>query len=81
MTSQLAFASMLVFATSVAFASTSNDIGFNPGAAKHYCENLADSYQVLNEDRSTYLSQCISAYRDSPPGDEGSDISPHAAGY
>lgn len=74
-------ASGVVFAVSTAFASSSNDIGFNPAAASNSCEDLAESYHVLAEDRSTYLSQCISAYRESPPGGEGSDISPHTAGY
>jgi len=74
-------ASGVVFAVSTAFANSSNDIGFNPVAASNYCEDLAESYQVLVEDRSTYLSQCISAYRESPPGGEGSDISPHTTGY
>ena len=69
------------FAASAAFASASNDIGFDTVAANHYCEDLAESYQVLDEDRVTYLSHCIAAYRESPPGDEGSDIGPHAAGY
>jgi len=74
-------ASGAVFAVSAAFANSSNDTGFNPVAANNYCEDLAESYQVLDEDRSTYLSQCISAYRESPPGGEGSDISPHTTGY
>jgi hypothetical protein len=59
----------------------SNDIGFDPAQARLYCDGLADSYQVLDEYRSTYLSRCIADYRDAPPGDEGSDISPHAASY
>ena len=59
----------------------SNDIGFDQAQARLYCDGLADSYQVLDEHRSTYLSRCIADYRDAPLGDEGSDISPHAAPY
>jgi hypothetical protein len=69
------------FAASTALASPSNDIGFNPVAASQFCDDLAESYQVLDEDRATYVSRCVSEYRESPPGDEGSDVSPHAAGY
>ena len=68
-------------AAATAIASPSSDIGVNQVAATHYCEDLAESYQVLDEDRNTRISHCIAEYRASPPGDEGSDISPHAAGY
>ena len=80
MTHGMTLAAAAALTTSVALAS-SNDIGFNPVAANHYCEDLADSYQVLDEDRGAYLSRCVAEYRDSPPGGEGADVSPHAAGY
>jgi hypothetical protein len=80
MTHRLTLAAAAALTASVAWAS-SNDIGFNPVAAGHHCEDLADSYQVLDEDRRTYLSRCVAEYRESPPGGEGADVSPHAAGY
>jgi hypothetical protein len=78
---RLSLATGAIFAAAAVFASPSNDIGFNPVAASHYCEDLAESYQVLDEDRNTYVSHCIAEYRESPPGDEGSDISSRAASY
>ena len=45
---RMALATAAVFATVAAFASPSNDIGFNAIAAGHYCEDLAESYQVLD---------------------------------
>ena len=63
-----------------AFAS-SNTVGFNANEARFYCEDLADSYQIFPQDRMLYLSRCVSDYRLSPPGGNGSSISPHAAGY
>lgn len=67
--------------SATAVHAAANDIGFNPVAANGYCQDLAADYQVLNEDRNDYLSRCIADYRESPPGDNGSDISPHAGGY
>ena len=78
---RLPLATGAIFAAGAAFASPSNEIGFNPVAAGHYCEDLAESYQVHGEDRGTYLSRCIAEYREAPPGDEGSGISPQAASY
>ena len=78
---RLSLATGAIFAATAAFASPSNDIGFNPVAASHYCEDLVESYQVLDEDRDTHMSHSIAEYRRSPPSDEGSDISPHAASY
>lgn len=71
---------LAALSASAAFAS-SNDIGFQAVAAGHYCEDLAAAYQVLDEDRAGYLTNCIAEYHESPPGDEGSDVSPHAASY
>lgn len=78
---RLTLATGAMLAASAAFASTSNELGFNPSATNHYCQDLAETYQVFDEDRPIYMSRCIAAYRDSPPGDEGSDISPHTADY
>ncbi len=80
MTLRLILAGAAALTVSTTFAA-SNDIGFNPVAANHYCEDLAESYQVLDEDRGTYMARCVAEYRESPPGGEGSDISPHADGY
>ena len=76
----IAIAAAALLASPMLYAS-SNDIGFNPYQANLYCENLAEGYQVLDEDRSLYMSRCIAEYRESPPAGQGSDISPHAAGY
>jgi hypothetical protein len=64
-----------------AIYASSNTIGFDPKEARWYCEDLADSYQVFAQDRELYVTRCMSDYRDSPPGENGTDISPHAAGY
>ena len=80
MTLRLILTGAAAFAASTTLAA-SNDIGFNPVAANHHCEDLAESYQVLDEDRGTYMSRCIAEYQENPPGGEGSDISPHADSY
>lgn len=80
MTRYLILAAGAAFATSTALAAA-NDIGFNPVAASQYCNDLADSYQVLDEDRGSDMVQCVAAYEESPPGEEGSDVSPHAVRY
>ena len=69
-----------LIAAPMVFAS-SNTVGFDPYEARGYCEDLADSYQIFPQDRKLYMASCISNYRDSPPGENGTDISPHAAGY
>ena len=74
----LAAAALLV---APALQASTNDIGFNPYQAQLYCENQAESYQILSEDRALYLSRCIAEYRESPPGGQGSDVSPFATGY
>jgi hypothetical protein len=80
MSDRILLTAAALFGASLASA-TSNDMGFDRGLALDYCEDLAESYQVLDEDRSIYLSRCVHNYREEPPGDQGSDISPHAAGY
>jgi hypothetical protein len=69
-----------LLAAPVVFAS-SNTVGFDRNQARLYCEGLADSYQVFPQDLKLYLARCMSNYRDSSPGENGSDISPHAASY
>ena len=59
----------------------SNTVGFDHAEARSYCEAMADSYQIFQQDRELYMSRCVSSFRESPPGDNGADISPHAAGY
>ena len=80
MTPTIALAATALLATTALQAST-NDIGFNPYHAQRYCENQAESYQILPEDRALYLSRCVAEYRESPPGGQGSDVSPFATGY
>ena len=56
-------------------------IGFDVDEARFYCEAMADSYQIFEQDRVLYMSRCVSSFSDSPPGENGTDISPHAASY
>ena len=60
---------------------SSNTIGFDVYEARGYCEGLANSYQIFPQDRKLYMATCLSNDREAPPGENGTDISPHAAGY
>jgi hypothetical protein len=60
---------------------SSNTVGTDPYEARLCCEDLADSYQIFPQERERYLARCISSYHDSPPGENGTDVSPHAASY
>ena len=77
---QIATAVAGLLAASSVFAS-SNTIGFDVDEARFYCEAMADSYQIFEQDRVLYMSRCVSSFSDSPPGENGTDISPHAASY